>query len=109
MSEQKATRRQPWFSVLFALLLVLMAFLPIVLTMLAAFVASVNGCRLDEAGYYPCVIAGHDFSHLLGNLGMTFWYAFFSMPAALALAFVWLLVMALIHGLRRYKKSRPEV
>ncbi|WP_460274874.1 hypothetical protein [Celeribacter sp. ULVN23_4] len=62
-----------------------------------------HGCRVDEAGVYPCIVNGHDWGGTLAGLGMTGWLLLLTLPLAalLALALVILIVVDLIRRPRR--------
>jgi hypothetical protein len=70
-------------------LIVLIGISPFISVVIAGLVASAYGCRLDEAGVYPCVIVGHDFGGLLGAMGVLGWAGLVTMPAALAVLGLW--------------------
>jgi hypothetical protein len=60
-----------------------MAFLgmsPLLLAMLAGAFAQANGCTLHEGYVNPCVVGGRDWGPLLYNLGVGFWWVFFTGP-----------------------------
>ncbi len=106
----RTERRRPWFSILFAAFLLLLAFTPILLTAVAASVANAFDCRLDEAGFYPCIIGGHDYGQLLGTMAMGVWLFLISQPLAVGIALLWLVFLALKRAVSRYKKGgkHPE-
>ncbi|WP_259675340.1 hypothetical protein [Burkholderia pseudomallei] len=58
---------------------------PFIPVIIAGVVASANGCRLDEAGAYPCVMLGHDFGVLLATMGMLGWAGLVTIPIAMGL------------------------
>lgn len=54
--------------------------------MLAAKIASVRGCQLNEAQVYPCNVAGHDIGEMLYTMGMMGWLGVMTfMPSAVGL------------------------
>lgn len=73
-------------------LFTLASFAPILLAFLASFLATALGCRLNEAGAHPCLLAGRDIGETLYTMGMMFWLAILTFPL-MALALVgWLIV-----------------
>jgi hypothetical protein len=76
-------------NVLALLLIVLIGISPFISVAIAGSVAGAYGCRLDEAGVYPCVIFGHDFGDLLGAMGVLGWAGLVTIPAALAVLGLW--------------------
>lgn len=79
-------------------------FIPVVI---AGVVATANGCRLDEAGFYPCVILGHDFGELLGTMGMLGWLGLVTFPVGNVLICV-LAAVALVHFFRHRRKPASK-
>lgn len=89
--------------------LVLLAAGPLLASALAGSFASANSCQLDEGSVHPCVIGGIDYGEGLYTLGNLFWFSFFSVPTALILFFIYLLINAilwLIRVVRRRKENR---
>jgi hypothetical protein len=98
-----ARRRFPWpvYLVVLAVIVVLAA-LPVLSVTLAGVLASANGCRLDEGGAHPCVIAGTDYGDTLYTLGVLGWLMLVSLP----LGVVALLVWAVVLGSHLFARSR---
>ncbi|MBS7813422.1 hypothetical protein [Roseococcus pinisoli] len=68
------------------------SFTPIIMPFLAYFLASTLGCRLNEAGSHPCLLAGRDIGETLYTMAMMMWLAFLTFPL-MALALVgWIIV-----------------
>ncbi|MPY67166.1 hypothetical protein F8S09_10745 [Deinococcus sp. SDU3-2] len=70
-------RRLP---ILVASLWALLTFGPLLGVMIASAVAGAFGCRLDEAGSYPCVVAGVDVGGLLSTLFVMGWLMLLTIP-----------------------------
>ena len=96
---QGGRRRRTWAGWLSAafLLSALLCFLPLFGLLPAGTIATAAGCRLDEGGVYPCVIAGTDYGHTLNVLFVLGWLLFATGPlglaalaASLIAGFVWL-------------------
>jgi hypothetical protein len=75
-----------WVNLALFALILLLAFGPALATFAAGGIANAAGCELNEGQVNPCVIAGADWGEFLYSLGMMFWFTFFTVPAALALA-----------------------
>lgn len=63
---------------------------PALVSILAGAFASANGCTLHEGFANPCVVWGHDYGERLYTLGVAFWLVFFTMPAAMLAAGIYL-------------------
>ncbi|TKC81463.1 hypothetical protein FAZ69_27980 [Trinickia terrae] len=88
-------------------LILLFAVAPFIPVVIAGTVASANGCRLDEAGAYPCVIFGHDFGGLLAAMGVLGWAGLLTIPIGACLLCVWCAVL-LFHLVRRKGQSPSQ-
>ncbi len=68
--------------------------LPVAGVIVSTTVAELAGCRLDEAGSYPCVVLGHDVGGLLSALFVSGWFALLTLPMAglivMVLGVLWL-------------------
>ncbi len=87
------------FATIYSLLLgfiILFALAPIISVILSGWLASANGCMLDEGSTHPCVILGADRGELLYTMFVLGWFMFLTLPAG-ALAFVVWLVVLLVH------------
>ena len=80
MSDRPSPRRASRFWRVVLLILTVVAWLPIVLAFAASGVAEAMGCRLNEAGTHPCLLAGHDIGDALYTGFMMFWIAILMMP-----------------------------
>jgi hypothetical protein len=79
------------------LLIIFIAALPVILVVLADFIASINGCRLDEGSVHPCKIIGVNIGGLLTGMFVCGWLALASLP----FGFIALIVYTLIIIFRR--------
>lgn len=66
-----------------AVLSIVIGALPLLLAMLASFIAARLGCELSEGGVEPCVVWGRDISSWLSGLFMCGWFGMFTVPAGL--------------------------
>ncbi|RDE08544.1 hypothetical protein [Pelagibacterium lacus] len=107
MTAGPARKRFPWLGYgLVLAVIVLVALGPVISVYLAYLVAEPNGCRLDEAGVYPCVINGVDYGGLLAGMAIMGWLMLASIPfGAVALA-VWVIVL-LVH-LLYWRRANPK-
>jgi len=89
------------------LALVLICALPIALALTAGTIAEAHGCRLDEAGVYPCVIDGRDYGTTLAAMGMVGWLMLLTVPiGAVALAGGVVAAILWAVGARRARRAR---
>jgi hypothetical protein len=86
-------------------LIALFAIHPILVSMLAGFIARAAGCRLDEGDIHPCVIAGRDYGAVLYDMGTYLWAMIFTFFAAEA-ALVIVLATYVIRRLLRKRDKR---
>ena len=91
-----------WVRLIFAIAIVVFL-LPVASPFIAIGIASIGGCRVDEAGIYPCAIAGLDFGTLVGTLFVYGWLALVTLPMAMAAALAWIVceVVAVIWRRRQ--------
>lgn len=94
--------RRRW-PVLAALLWAFLTFGPLLGVLLASAVAGANGCRLDEAGSYPCVVAGVDVGGLLSTLFVLGWLMLVTLPAGIVVGAV-----GLVLWLSRRRLTPPD-
>ncbi|MGG1948083.1 hypothetical protein AB1286_25310 [Trinickia sp. NRRL B-1857] len=97
------TRNKRRIAILFSILAI--GFSPFISVSIAAAIADAHGCRLDEAGIYPCVIGGHDYGSLLGTMSLAGWAGLITIPAATSILMLWGIVELLLVVLR---KRRPR-
>jgi hypothetical protein len=102
------------FHGLVILAILLLAFSPLITTLIAGTIANYYGCDLDEGSIHPCVINGVDIGDTLYTLGVLGWLALGTIPLGMiALAFylagiaVFYLVRWLVH--RRQAASKDVV
>jgi hypothetical protein len=95
---------------IFALVLILLfGALPLLSTLLAVLFASAFGCSVNEGFVDPCVVLGHDFGGLLYSMGLTFWFAMFTVPLAGLALLVWLVVLVVLLFRRRRRRAAGVV
>jgi hypothetical protein len=93
-------------AIILLVLIALFAIHPILVSMLAGYVARSAGCHLDEGGVHPCVIAGRDYGALLYDMGTYLWaimFSFFAAEAALVILLATYVVRRLLR--KRGKKT----
>lgn len=81
---------------------------PFLLTSVAGTIASQAGCQLDEGSIHPCIINGQDYGETLYSMGMSFWFTFISIPTAIVLLVIYLVVLAVIWIARRRGRSAKD-
>lgn len=81
---------------------IVFALLPVASLLIAATAANMNGCRLDEAATYPCILFGVDWGGLLGFMAIAGWLVFFTVPLG-GLAALLGLVLYVVARLRAPK------
>ncbi len=67
----------------------LFALFPLISALTSISIADAAGCRVDEAGAYPCVIFGTDFGELLGFLFVLGWLGMATIPLGFLCFLVW--------------------
>ncbi len=67
-------------ALIFFLLLLVFTLFPLIPVLLASTIANLNDCRLDEAGFYPCIVLGVDMGELLGTMAMLGWFGIITLP-----------------------------
>jgi hypothetical protein len=68
---------------------------PLLPTLIAATIATLNGCRLHEGFPNPCSVCGVEIGDLLYAMGISFWYVLLTLPLGLLLlgcSTIWLLI-----------------
>jgi hypothetical protein len=91
---------------LVVLFILLLGFSPLISTLIAGTIAENNGCTLHEGFVNPCIIEGEDWGQDLYTFGMLGWLAIATIPIAIGVAAVYLLiviVIALVQAARRRK------
>jgi len=87
-----------------AVVLIVLGLAPIFCAFLAAAIAGLNGCTLNEGHANPCIIAGSDWGNALSSMFIMAWLGVASLPLAGLGAF--LLVVAGIARLLRRLRQR---
>jgi hypothetical protein len=89
-------KKFPWIIYWILLfLIVVVALSPIGSIVVAGWIASSHGCRLDEGSAHPCVINGKDYGETLYTLGVLGWFMLVTIPAGAIAFLVWLVVLLL--------------
>jgi hypothetical protein len=81
--------------------LLVVAIIPVASPLLAEWLAKANGCRLDERAASACVVAGIDLGPALYSASVLGWLMLVTLPAALVIAAMWLIVEVLGYRRRR--------
>lgn len=86
------------------LAIIVLSIVPLLITVVAVGFAAVNGCRMDEASSYPCVVFGHDWGDTLYTMGVMAWMMLVTMPLGFLLLILLAMIMLahlLIHRTRK--------
>ena len=81
---------------------------PFLSVMVAGTIADRFGCTLHEGFVNPCVINGVDYGETLYSMGVMGWLFFLSVPLAVGLLAVYIvvwLVILMVKGIRRRRNS----
>ncbi|MGF9561991.1 hypothetical protein [Neorhizobium sp. JUb45] len=69
--------------------ILLFALFPLISALTSISVADAAGCRVDEAGSYPCIIFGTDIGELLAFLFVLGWLGMATVPLGFICFLVW--------------------
>ena len=89
---------------LIILFILLLGISPFLVTAIAGTIADTNGCTLHEGFVNPCIINGKDWGQDLYMMGMIGWFTIATLPVAVGVAAIYLLVvviLALVQWSRR--------
>jgi hypothetical protein len=83
-----------------ALILILaVALTPVISIAAASWIAGLSGCRLDEAGTYPCMIAGRDWGEIFGLMFILGWFMPITLTFGVFALIPWaVLLLIFIYG-----------
>ena len=101
-------KRQSLFRIygtIFAVIL-LLAFLPLISALGASYIADAAGCRLDEAGTYPCPVFGRDIGEDLTFFFVLGWAGMLTLPAGVAAIALWAIALIVHIALRYFRSSK---
>lgn len=100
--------RFPWGRYLVLLAVIaLLALFPVISVYAAYLVADANGCRLDEAGVYPCIVYGADVGGVLAVMALLGWLMLATVPMGGIALCLWSTAL-LIHLTIRYMREKRE-
>lgn len=88
------------------LIILLLAFAPVISVMIASEIANANGCQLDEGSVHPCIVNGVDQGETLYTLGMMGWFMLATLPLGLGAIVLYLIFVAGYYLLRRANRAR---
>lgn len=83
---------------------------PFILVIIASSAGGANGCGLDEAGAYPCIILGRDFGRLLATMSVLGWADPVTIPIAIGPLLLWgvATILPLTWKRRTIKREREQ-
>lgn len=97
------------FHAVVVLLIILVAFAPVISVMVASGIAASLGCDLDEGSVHPCMYNGRDIGLDLLTAAMMGWLAIATLPiGAVVLAGYGLLVLVIELVLRYRRRSQAN-
>jgi hypothetical protein len=98
-----------WIYIASFILIVVVAILPIIVTIIGIAVAQVYGCQITESAVSPCLIGGTDYGADLQAAGNSFWLILLSAPVAFLIFLVWLaiFIIHLVVANRRRRAVAP--
>jgi threonine/homoserine efflux transporter RhtA len=82
------------------------ALFPLICALISLSIADAAGCRVDEAGSYPCIIFGTDIGESLGFLFVFGWLGMATIPLGLACFLFW--TGFLIARIIRKRRRQPQ-
>jgi len=89
------------------LVIFLIGFGPLLATLAAGTVASMNGCELHEGFVNPCLIGGVDYGETLYSFGVLGWLSLGTIPIAAMLFLAYLLIVLVVWLVRKRKQAAP--
>ncbi len=92
--------------ILALVLIVLFAALPVLLTVTGSAVAGALGCPLNEGGAHACMLFGHDIGGALSVMFASHWFAYVTIPGAVAALVVWIVAALILLVLRHWRRRR---
>ncbi|WMT92255.1 hypothetical protein [Pelagibacterium sp. H642] len=102
-----AVAKFPWHLYAMAfVIIVLVATAPLLSVLASSAIAEANGCTLNEARAYPCVVFGMDMGGLLAAMFVMGWFMLATIPGGAVALLVWLVFMV-THYLA-YRAERPK-
>ena len=96
---------------LIILCIILIGISPILVAILSGTVAASFGCEVNEGMVNPCVIGGVDYGETFYTLGVAGWFFFFTIPVAIGLFAIYIvvvLIVLLVRFLRKRKSSNAQ-
>jgi hypothetical protein len=93
---------------LIVIIILLIAFLPLISVAIAGSIAQANGCQLDEGSVHPCVVNGTDMGETLYAMGVMGWLMLATIPLGLGAAAIYLIVVGAFYIIRGIVRSRRE-
>ena len=89
-------------------LIILLAFSPLIATMIAGTIANANGCELDKGSVHPCIVNGEDIGQTLYTLGVLGWLALATLPLGLIAIVLYIAAAAIFYLARWLLRRRRE-
>ena len=87
------------------LLILLVAFAPLLGVMWVGYVAEANGCQVDEGSPHPCIVNGKDIGQTLYSVGVMGWLMIATIPLGLLAAGIYLAIVVIVYLIRRARRA----
>lgn len=99
--------RFPWAIYWLVLAVIgLLALAPLLSVLVASFVASAAGCRLDEGSVHPCLVLGADRGEALYTMFVLGWLMLLTLPAGAVAGAGWLVTLLVHRVVWRRRRTR---
>ncbi|WP_017347968.1 hypothetical protein [Pantoea sp. A4] len=99
------TTRRWRFWLVSLLSILLLGLFPVISVVIGGMIARAAGCHVDEAGVYPCIIAGRDVGEWLSFMNVMGWLMIATLPLGAGLLLLWLVAWSGWLW-QRYRQSR---
>ncbi len=80
---------------------------PLVSALTAGWIASANGCALDEGSVHPCLVNGTDIGETLYTFGVLGWLMLATIPLGALGVLVWVIVAVIMLASGKRKAAQP--
>jgi hypothetical protein len=100
------TMRRVIIHIVVMLFILLIGASPLISALVAGTVADANGCQLDEGSIHPCIINGEDWGKDLYTFGMLGWLAIGTIPIAVGVAMIYLLIVIIVAMIQATRRRR---
>jgi hypothetical protein len=85
--------------------IIFVAALPMLVMLLSTWIASANGCTLNEANAHPCIVWGVDLGEALAAGFVTAWLGLLTLPMGALGLFAWVVAFSVLR-IVAWRKTR---